>query len=103
MIVAYSSWKGGIFWEGGVYSGRSHIVVEKEGIFWEGGVDSVSVAHINWLKHVKRGVYSGAEGQILGWEGGLDSGEEGVEHINWFERGYILGERGRIWERCIIL
>ena len=42
---------GGIFWEGGVDSGRagwilgaSHIVVDKGGIFWKDGVDSGSPA-----------------------------------------------------------
>ena len=43
--------------------GVSHIVVEKGGIFWEGGVDSGRVAYINLLR---RGVYSGREGYILG-------------------------------------
>ena len=44
----------GRFWEGHIYT-----FVEKGGIFWEGGVDSGRVAHINWLK---RGIYSGREG-----------------------------------------
>ena len=64
------------------------IFVEKwgeDGIFWEGGVDSGRVAHMNLLN---RGVYSGRDRYILGsedtspnhekgcrsWEGGVDSG-----------------------------
>ena len=36
----------GIFWEGGVDSGRvAYICVENGGIFWEGGVDSGRVVH----------------------------------------------------------
>ena len=38
---------------------RTYKLVEKGGIFWEGGVDSGRVAFINWLK---KGVYSGREG-----------------------------------------
>ena len=48
---------------------------------------SVSVVHINWLK---RGVYSGREGLILG----------GLHNIIVVEKGdiIILGGRGRFWE-----
>ena len=57
--------KGGIFWEGGVDTGRvAYINWLKGGIFWEGGVDSRRVAHINWLK--RKRVYPGREGKILG-------------------------------------
>ena len=67
----------------GYIMGGSHIVVKKRGIFWEGGVDSGRVAYINLLK---KGVYSGGGVYILGgshifvekggilWVGGVDSG-----------------------------
>ena len=43
----------GRFWEGHI-----NTFVEKGGIFWEGGVDSGRVANIIWLKWE---VYSGRE------------------------------------------
>ena len=65
-------------------SGRSHIVVEKVGIFWEGVVDSGRVAHMNWLR---KGVYSGKEGYILGGshivveKGGIFWGERWILEV----------------------
>ena len=45
--------------------GGSHIVVEKGGVFWEGGVDSGRVTHIHLLKRGGGGIF---------WEGWVDSG-----------------------------
>ena len=44
--------------------GRSHLVVEKGGVFWEGGVDSGRVAHI----HLLNGGYI-LGGRVIFWEG----------------------------------
>ena len=89
--VAHRCLKWGILWEGGLYYGS----VKKGGIFWERGVNSGRVAY-RCLK--EGGVHSGREG---GREGEREGGREGgvdSESVTLYKRGYILGGRGRFWD-----
>ena len=84
----------------------SHIVLERVAVYSGRGSRFWERRIIIYL--LKRGVYSGREGQILGgshivaekggifWERTVDSGR--VANITLLKRGYILGGRGRFWE-----
>ena len=74
--VEYRCLKGGIFWEGGVDSGRVAYSSGKRGRFWEGEVYSGRVAY----KSLKNGYILGGSG--IFWEGGVYSGRVAYRSLN---------------------